>query len=156
MLGWTFPGLVLLVMLANSMTAIAGEKKSQSQLDVSATVLTMIKVRVMSQPNQITIEQKHVSQGYIDIVDASVLQITSNSPDGFMMMVSCDPVLVSRVSARLSQGAGTMDGENMISVRTQHVKGEPMRVSYRLHLNPEALAGSVPWPVALSFTPRAV
>lgn len=154
-IGWSLLGLAYLVILTVSTPATA-QKKTQTQLQVSATILTMIKVRVVSQPGQINIEQKHIAQGYIDIEDASVLLITSNSPDGFMMSVSHDSALVSAVSARLSQGGSTADGESMISVRTQQVRDEPMRVSYRLHLNSGAHVGSQPWPVALSFTPRAV
>lgn len=155
-MGWSLPGIVLLAMLAVNMPAAAGEKKAHAQLQVSATVLTMLKIKVASQQGQINIEQKHVSQGYIDVEDASVLLITSNNPNGFMMSVTHDPDLVSRVSATLSQGGSRSSGENMIPVRTQQVRDEPMRVSYRLYLNPQAHIGSLPWPVALSFTPRAV
>ena len=80
--------------------------------------------------------------------------ITSNSPAGFMMSVTHDPEMVSRVSATLFQGGMTSEGENQIPVRTQQVRDEPMRISYRLYLNPKARVGSQPWPVALSFTPR--
>lgn len=153
--GWTLPVIALLTMLAISIPVAAGDKKTPTQLSVSATILTMIKVKIVSQPGQLQIEQKHISQGYIDIEDGSVLLISSNSPDGFMMSLACDPGLVTHVTARLSQG-GTMDGESMIAVRTQQVRDEPMRVSYRLHLDPQAHVGSLPWPVALSFTPRAV
>ena len=154
-IGWSLLSLAYLGMLTGSMPA-AAQKKAQAQLQVTATILTMIKVKVVSQPGQINIEQKHIAQGYIDIEDASVLLITSNSPDGFMMSLSHDPAMVSSVSARLSQGGNTAEGESMISVHTQQVRDEPMRVSYRLHLNPQAHVGSQPWPVALSFTPRAV
>lgn len=81
--------------------------------------------------------------------------IMSNSPAGFIMTVTHDPEMVSGVSATLSQGGTMSQGENMISVRTQSVKEEPMRISYRLYLNAQARVGSQPWPVALSFTPRA-
>ena len=152
-MGTALAGLVFLMALAGSMPAAAG-KDVQARLHVSATVLTMIKVRVVSQPGQVNIEQKHISQGYIDIEDASVLQITSNSPDGFMMSMTHDHALVSHVSARLSQG-GNLDGDGMIPVRTQQARDEPMRVSYRLYLNAQTHAGSLTWPVALSFSPRA-
>ena len=154
-IGWSLLGLAYLALLTGSMPA-AAQKKAQTRLQVTATILTMIKVKVVSQPGQINIEQKHIAQGYIDIEDASVLLITSNSPDGFMMSLSHDHALVASVSARLSQGGSTADGESMIAVRTQQVRDEPMRVSYRLHLNSQARVGSQPWPVALSFTPRAV
>lgn len=152
----SLPGIILLVMLAVNMPSEAGEKKTRAQLQVGAVVLTVLKIKVASQHSQINIEQKHVHQGYIDVEDASVLLITSNSPNGFMMSLTHNPDLVSGVSARLSQGMSTSNGENIIPVRTQQVMDEPMRISYRLYLNPQAHVGSLPWPVALSFTPRAV
>ena len=124
-------------------------------MQVSATILTMLKIKVTSQQSQINIEQKHIAQGYMDVSDGSAMLITSNSPEGFMMSVTHDPEMVSRVSATLSQGGITSQGENMIAVRTQTVKDEPMRISYRLYLSSQARVGNLPWPVALSFTPRA-
>ncbi len=153
--GWALPVIAFLTMLAVSVAAGAGEKNTQTQLSVSATVLTMIKVKIISQPSHLQIEQRHISQGYIDIEDASVLLISSNSADGFMMSLACDLGLVTHVTAKLSQGS-SIEGDGMIAIRTQQVRDEPMRVSYRLHLDPQAHAGSLPWPVALSFTPRAV
>ena len=152
---WALSGLVLLCILAVNLPAAAGEKKAETRMQVSATILTMLKIKVTSQQSQINIEQKHVAQGYIDVSEGSAMLITSNSPAGFMMSVTHDPEMVSRVSATLSQGGITSQGESMISVRTQTVKDEPMRISYRLYLNPHARVGNQPWPVALSFTPRA-
>lgn len=155
-MGWTWPLMFILALLASSKAADAADKQHKAQLQVSAIILTTIKVKVLSQPSQIEIAPEHLAQGFIDINNASVLLITTNSPDGFMMSLTHDPESFSSVSASLSQGGATAEGENMISVRTQQVKDEPMRVSYRLHLHPQARAGNVPWPVALSFTPRAV
>ena len=72
-----------------------------------------------------------------------------------MLSLTHDPELVSRVSATLTQGGITSEGESMIRVKTQQVRDEPMRISYRLYLNAHARAGSKQWPVVLSFTPRA-
>ena len=152
---WALSGLVLLCILAFNLPAAAAEKKVETRMQVSATVLTTLKIKVTRQQSQINIEQVHVAQGYIDVIDASAMLITSNSPEGFMMSLTHDPELVSRVSATLTQGGITSEGENMIRVRTQQVRDEPMRISYRLYLNPHARAGSQRWPVALSFTPRA-
>ena len=147
-------GLVLLCVLAVNQPAAAAEKKAETQLQVSATILTMLKIKVISQQRQINIEQMHVAQGYIDVTDASAMLITSNCPEGFMMSLTHDRELVTRVSATLTQGGIMSHGENMIRVKTQQVRDEPMRISYRLYLNPYARVGSQPWPVALSFTPR--
>lgn len=155
LIGRILSGLVLLSMLAINMPAGAGEQKAEIRMQVSATILTMLKIKVTNQQSQINIEQMHVTQGYIDVMDASAMLITSNSPEGFMMSVAHDPEMVSRVSATLFQGGITSQGENMISVRTQSVKDEPMRISYRLYLNSQARVGKQPWPVVLSFTPRA-
>ena len=147
-------GLVFLITMAGSLPALAADK-AQARLHVSATVLAMIKVGVTSQPSQISIDQIHVAQGYIDIEDGTVLSITSNSPDGFMMSLSHDPAIVARVAARLSQGS-SFEERDMIFIRTQAIKDAQTHVSYRLYLNSNAQAGIWPWPVALSFTPRAV
>ena len=152
---WALSGLALLCVLAVNLPAAAAEKKAETRMQVSATILTMLKIKVTRQQSQIDIEQMHVAQGYIDVIDASAMLITSNSPEGFMMSLTHDPELVSRVSATLTQGGITSEGENMIRVRTQQVRDEPMRISYRLYLNPHARAGTQRWPVLLSFTPRA-
>ena len=115
----------------------------------------MIKVGVTSQPSQISIDQIHVAQGYIDIEDGTVLLITSNSPDGFMMSLSHDSTIVARVAVRLSQ-ASAFEEREMIVIRTPAIKQVQTHVSYRLYLNSNVQAGIRPWPVALSFTPRAV
>ena len=148
------PGLVFLIIMIGSMPAAASEK-AQARLHVSATILTMIKVGVTSQPSQISIDQIHVAQGYIDIEDGTVLLITSNSPDGFMMSLSHDSTIVARVAVRLSQ-ASAFEEREMIVIRTPAIKQVQTHVSYRLYLNSNVQAGIRPWPVALSFTPRAV
>jgi hypothetical protein len=130
---------------------------TKAQLDVRAVVLTVMKVRMVSQPSQITISENDVANGYVDLEDASALSITSNSGAGFMLSMTYAAELVSRVSARLTgQFAATLEGEGTVAVRAHQVRDEPMRVSYRLYLNQAARAGSYPWPVALSFTPGAV
>ena len=152
--GFWVPGLVFLTIMVGSMPAAASDK-AQARLHVSATILAMIKVGVTSQPSQISIDQIHVAQGYIDIEDGTVLSITSNSPDGFMMSLSHDSSIVARVEARLSQGSAYEERE-MIFIRTPALKEAQTHVSYRLYLNSNTQAGIWPWPVALSFTPRAV
>ena len=127
-IGGPLLAMLFLMLVLGSPAAVAADS-ARAQLQVTATILTMIKVRVVSQPSQINIEQQHVSQGYIDVEDGSVLSITSNSPDGFLMSMTLDHQLVSHISARLSNTSGTMDGESMIPVRTQQVKDESMRIS---------------------------
>ena len=130
---------------------------AKAQLDVRAIVLTVMKVRMVSQPSQITISENDVANGYIDLDDATALLITSNSGTGFMMSMTYAVELISRVSARLTgQIAATLEGQGSVAVRAHQVREEPMRVSYRLYLSQAARAGSYPWPVALSFTPGAV
>jgi hypothetical protein len=154
-LSWLFLGLVLVMIDCGVNAAFAAGAKAQ--LDVRAIVLTVMKVRMVSQPSQLTISENDVANGYVDLVDASALLITSNSGAGFMLSMTYAAELVSRVSARLTgQFAATLEGEGTVAVRAHQVRDEPMRVSYRLFLNQAARAGSYPWPVALSFTPDAV
>lgn len=48
-IGRVLSGLVLLSMLAVNMPAGAGEKKAETRIQVSAIVLTMLKIKVTSQ-----------------------------------------------------------------------------------------------------------
>ncbi len=154
---WSFLLLCLLVLFTNYSIAAAGEKKARAEIQVRALVLNVMNVKVVAQPNTLTLESRHIEQGYIDIDNASALLITSNNPQGFMMSMTYDANLVARASAKLGGNhPAALEGQGTIAVRTQQVRDEPMRVSYRLFLSQSARAGSFPWPVALNFMPRAV
>ena len=152
---WSFLLLCWLVLFTSSSNAAGNENKGR--IEVRALVLNVMNVKVVAQPNTLTLESRHIEQGYVDIDDASALLITSNNPKGFMMSMTYDPNLVTRASAKLGGNhPAALDGQGTIAVRTQQLRDEPMRVSYRLFLSQSARVGSFPWPVALNFMPRAV
>ena len=155
-----FPGrstrAVFFAMLLLASTHSTADGSAQSNIQVSATVLTVIKMKVVRQPGQLNIEQRHINQGYVDIEDASELSIRSNNPSGFTLAWRADLVVVSRVSARISQGGIDTFGNSSLVVRTPLFRNESVQVSYRLHLNSQAQTGTHPWPVELSFTPNTI
>ena len=152
---WSFLLLCWLVLFTSTSNAAGSENKGR--IEVRALVLNVMNVKVVAQPNTLTLESRHIEQGYVDIEDASALLITSNNPKGFMMSMTYDPNLVARASATLGGNhPAALDGQGTIAVRTQQLRDEPMRVSYRLFLSQSARTGSFPWPVALNFMPRAV
>ena len=153
--GWSI-GAAIFAMLLVASTHATADGSAQRNIQVSATVLTVIKMKVLRQPGQLNIEQRHINQGYVDIEDASELSIRSNNPNGFTLSWRADFVVVSRVSARISQGGIDTVGDSRLVVRTPLFRNESVQLSYRLHLNSQAQAGTHPWPVELSFTPNTI
>lgn len=154
--GWSMGAFYFVMLLLASMH-VAAEGSGHGRVQVSATVLTVVNMKIVRQPGQLNIEQRHLNQGYVDIEVGSELSIRSNNPNGFTLTWSTDLVDVSRVSARISQsGVDSAIGDGCRVVRTPRFRVESVHVSYRLHLNSQAQTGTHPWPIALSFTPNTV
>jgi hypothetical protein len=125
---------------------------ARSSIDFRVVIPAMVRVKTVVQPARLNISRQHVEQGYIDVDDESSLLVTSNSPTGYTISIAFERGLFSRIEVRtahwrveVSGGAGSMH------VHSGRVVDSPLRLGYRLYLNPEAGTGEYRWPVALGF-----
>ena len=105
-------------------------------------------------PDHIDLSTADIARGYVDVLDATALVLTSNSPWGYSLAAAFDSTVVSRVVVRI-HGQEVEFAQNGMPrpVRAPRMIGQRLRVDYRLYLAPGAAPGPHVWPVAISFLP---
>jgi hypothetical protein len=131
-------------------------KSARAGVELRITVPAIVRVKALAQPERIALEEKHITQGYIDLDDASSLLLTSNSARGYHLAVAFDAGILDRVLVRIAdQQLDASDGSGSVDVRAERLVDAPVHASYRLYLKPGVRSGSYRWPVALAFSTRA-
>jgi hypothetical protein len=138
-------------------SALAESGPGAARLDFTLVIPAMVRVKALVQPDRIAVEERHVSQGYIDIDDASSVLLTSNSKSGYQLSVAFDAGILARVRVRIaSQQLDAEEGSGSMDVHAPKLVDVPVRASYRLYLRPQVRAGNYRWPVTLAFSTRVV
>ncbi len=125
---------------------------SSFRLSVSATVIKKVWVRVVSSPRGLTLTPEHVRQGWVDVVEPTVLLVRNNSEDGFGLELSPDQRLVAEVVVtRLPAYGQTVvaGGSGLIQQPGRFAVDTRMELKWRLRLSPDATAGEHPWPIQM-------
>lgn len=134
-----------------------GALTARAFLDFKIVIPAIVRIGSMRQPDGITIEARHVAQGYIDLDQATSLTLTSNSKLGCELSVAFNRSLISRVVVKSgSQEHEVQSANGSFPIAQGRTNNQPVHIGYRLYLQDTATVGNYPWPVALKFTPRAV
>jgi hypothetical protein len=123
---------------------------SSATVHVSATVKPVAKVTVLYQLPQLEITSQNIAQGYLEIPNASRLEVRSNSPSGYLLSIENQggpfrDVIVSGLGGEVQLNRGT--GWILMPYAPMP---NTMEVSYRIMLADDARPGFYPWPFQLS------
>lgn len=139
-------------------SALVQGAEQRTDVMVTARVLGSAHIESQSLPTELTIGPADLQRGYLDIADPATLQITSNSPSGFMLDVQPVAPLASgiRISGMSSGGAGEValgaDGGTLVR-RWQHGQTLALTLHVRLTLAEGIRPGRYPWPLRFEVRP---
>ncbi len=153
---WSFIVIGLLI-LAMPMMSLAesrtGASSARASLDFRIVIPAIIRVKAVTQPERIVIEERHIAQGYIDLEAGTSVKLTTNSRAGYLLTASYDAQLLSRVEVRVTnQSLIASSGFGSMRVASGLITDKLVPIGYRLHLAPGVQAGDYHWPVALAFS----
>lgn len=126
---------------------------ARANIDFRIVIPAMIRVTMVTQPDNILIEDRHIAQGYLDLDAGSSVRLTSNTRDGYLLQASYDSRILSSVEVRVSsQNLTASMGFGSMRVASGLIIDKLILISYRLHLAPSVRAGQYRWPLALAFS----
>lgn len=130
-----------------------GSNSAQASLNFRIVIPAIIRVKPVTQPDRIVIEDRHVADGYIDLDAGTAVNLTVNSREGYVLSANYDSQLLSKVEVRVSrQNLTASSGHGSMRVASGLLTDQVVPFSYRLHLAPGVRAGNYRWPVALAFS----
>ncbi|MEO8103801.1 MAG: hypothetical protein ABI790_14860 [Betaproteobacteria bacterium] len=110
--------------------------------------------RNLQNPASITIENRHIAQGYIDLDNATEMLLSANV-DGCLMSISLDSAWIARATLRIGgQEHSVNAGRGVLAFASQRASNSPVSIGYRLYLNNQARPGVYPWPLAFTVAPK--
>lgn len=144
--------LALAALLAGSTALAAGS----DQLAVSATVARHASMQVLAQPAFLQLTPVDIGRGYVDLPGSSQVAIRSNSPEGYLVMLSSEADFVTSTVLRgLSTDVqwGAAGGAVAQRATGPGMSRQLLALSYRFMLSPTARPGTYAWPVRLAVSP---
>jgi len=147
-------GLTALAMpLTSAAESRTGNGGASASINFRIVIPAIIRVKAITQPDHIAIEQRHITQGYIDLEGGSTVQLTTNNRAGYLLSANYDSTLLSSVEIRISnQSLTASSGFGSMRVVAGLIIDKLVPISYRLNLAPGVQAGAYRWPVALAFS----
>ena len=147
-------GLAMLALPATSYAdSRTGSTSAQTSLNFRIVIPAIIRVKPVTQPDHIVIEERHIADGYIDLDAGTSVNLTVNSRSGYLLSARYDSQLLSRVEVRVDrQSLTASSGYGSMRVASGLLTDKLVPIGYRLHLAPGVRAGDYRWPVALAFS----
>jgi hypothetical protein len=126
-----------------------------ASLSVSAVVRARAVFSVESQPAGLQITEADVARGYVEAPGASLVQVRTNSPAGWLL--EFQPLQGPYRALEVTGLGSTAQVSAAGGWLAQPYAGKMLvtaSLGYRFFLTGDAKPGLYPWPVALSATPR--
>jgi len=144
------------VLLAGLCIAPPLAQASSSELRVSAVVLKVARVQVLSQPASVEITEADVARGYIEVPTPVHVAIRSNTPNGYTLAFDNQADFFRQAHVRGLPTAVQVGASG--GVVPQPSAGRAMgnvrlALGFRFDLSQTARAGTYPWPFHLSAEP---
>jgi len=130
---------------------------STSRLMITATVAKTIQVVIKSQPTGFTVTEQDIARGYVDVAQASVFDIKTNSADGVALEfhgvhnggIIQSVQITGGSSGFLMPASG---GVMLIQGGWHPTVTRSFTLLYRLYLGPTAQPGTHDWPFSMSVS----
>jgi len=151
---WLLTGMLALTAPAISHAdSQAGTNIARARLDFRIVIPAILRVSTVAQPEHIVIDHRHITQGYIDLEASTLVKITNNTRNGYLLATQYDAQFLTRVEVQISgQNLTASSGAGSMRVNSGITTDKLVPISYRLHLAPGVRAGGYHWPVALAFS----
>jgi hypothetical protein len=142
---------------ASALVGVAPPQAGQS-LQVSVTVLEVLRLSVLHQTHTITVKAEDVQRGYVDIVAGTNLEILSNALSGFKMQFQLQDSAFKEVEVSGLHNNIVLDGNGASGASlasAAHFERQAFRtnyeLSYRFKVPANMSAGVYPFPVQISL-----
>lgn len=146
---------VSLALLAVAIGEPARAGNASASVAVSARVLPRTVGSVESSETRLLITAADLQRGYLDVSLATRLRVTSNEPNGYLLVFDFSPDVIRSIIVRgLGTDAKVSASGGWIPQPYTGPETKAFDLSYRLLLAGNASAGSYSWPVSVSVNPR--
>lgn len=133
-------------------TALAGQ--SRAAFPVTVTVMAVARMEILEQAPSLRITAADLRRGYVDISDATVLTVKTNSPAGFALDVHTLAGLFTGIRLRYAGREVDLGAEGgSLTQRAAAAGARTLQLSYRFMLGDNLQPGDYPWPLMLSARP---
>lgn len=129
---------------------------SETKLTVTATILTHASLITLAQPSSVLVTAADIARGYVDVAAPARVDIKSNSPRGYMLVVTSEGDFVRHTRIKglgsdVQLGAGG-------GVIPQPAAGRGMSkatldLGFRFALTESARQGVYSWPLRIDVAP---
>ncbi len=140
-------GFVLSVLIL-AMPAFAAD---QGKITVRAEILGRLSQTVVQHQSVLKVTKEDIAKGYIDIQGGTVLQVKTNTLNGYFLHVGMRDQMVSEVQVtvngrevRVPMGGGLV---HQLSPEAMH---ETLQIGYRIFITEGTTPGTYAWPVSIS------
>jgi hypothetical protein len=144
--------LIVLAVAAASCTVVSATQ-THASFTVGARVLATATLRVNSEPLEVLVLPEDVSRGYVEISEPTRVQVSSNSPMGYTLVLVPQSTWFSGLTVRCADAEVTMGADGGAIVERRHAGASSLELTFRFALASELTPGRYPWPVHLAVQP---
>ena len=136
--------MVMVILMSLNGLVFAGNKAT---ITVSATVMAKVSQNVIHQVSSINVTEGDIKRGFIEIPSGTILQIKTNSRNGYTLHFEGENELFKEVTV-MDKGRATIlsSGRGFIHQTNSGGNAEVKDLSYKLLLNENIQSGSYSWP----------
>lgn len=145
---------ILCFLLLCLLSLCAEALSSSASLDIKVVIPSIVRVKVLTQPQNIVITAQDIKSGYTDA--ESVVSLYSNSREEFSVFVQYDKRVFQRVEIDIDGQHHVLLSDMAFRVSSSTLQEKKMAVKYRFFFRPNQKAGGAIWPIILSFSLAAV
>lgn len=124
--------------------------ENTSVINVKTRVLPVLKYSILHQESNLIITQEDINKGFIDIHEAVVLSVKTNSTNGYLLTLSLESNMFSRVTVHNENNVYNFSetgGE--IHMPFQGMNVTTQKLSIRFHLLSNISPGQYKWPATV-------
>ena len=136
--------MVMMILMSLNGLGFGGNKAT---ITVSATVMAKVSQSVIHQVSRINVTEGDIKRGFIEIPSGTILQIKTNSRNGYTLHFEGENELFKEVTV-MDKGRATIlsSGRGFIHQTNSGGNAEVKDLSYKLLLNENIQSGSYSWP----------
>ncbi|MBI5663945.1 MAG: hypothetical protein HZC49_02470 [Nitrospirae bacterium] len=139
--------------LALNLISTAGYcTESNGSMHVSASVTPAVKYQVLHREASYTVSKADIEKGYIDISNALVLSVWTNSPNGYLLSIAFDKSHIKEIKI-IDRYSSYLISSGFQEIHMPHhgMRYQAKEINMRLYLLADTKPGSYQVPVAVSI-----
>jgi hypothetical protein len=143
---------VALMLSLMVLTATPGQAAGgKGTVRVSAMIPAKLSQKTLHQPTTLKVTSADVARGYLDIPAGTVLQVSTNDRDGYVLSFAFTEMMVNQAEVRINGRSVLVPADGgLVHLPFAGLAGQTIHITYRLFLAPGTTAGSYGWPVLVA------